>query len=539
MNINYFKTLIMLLILLILNLYGHSTVILAAEFSSEEERFLLLLDHFERNYSTHYANLGDDKLQGYTQALYERLSGIPIKQDRLSDKTIRDILREMVPLPTAISDTTLQDLTHFIEQSTDPLSLRNTVALVSKALPDQGLDFFTSLYNPFDLCYFDHARERWLKAINDYTTTVPHKDHPEVQVKMIGAHTIDPNESVKTLIDHFLPNQHAFSALYEGVSSSESKDKRKIFINYIFDNCNQKSPHFDNPSAPITIPTITDILGKIGLQLFKEALEEERNTQNYRNAVFLSSVKTYHGYHFRAEETGASPAQKHAVWIAGPSSSGKTYSLKNILKEQILIRNAPDESAPPPYPPPSFITIDGAIDRELSQMRQLIVRCALSLGYPGISDLHEHTFLQVKEYVKEAAMRSTNPTLHLAIPNTFTEKAEVIVHSILNLPTEDMSKLAENHFQQMLINIKEDKTSTDSESIILSTDPADENTLRISSMGRFQTRVTFQGERRAFLAPKEVLTLQTLEGNPLDLTLSYPNQALPIESKIYEKDYFA
>ena len=70
--------------------------------------------------------------------------------------------------------------------------------------------------------------------------------------------------------------------------------------------------------------------------------------------------------------------------------------------------------------------MDGGVEREVSQMRQLVLQTALSLGFKGIEDLEKKTepknsknkAIKIKSYIEKAAGKHKG--LHLAIPATFT-----------------------------------------------------------------------------------------------------------------------
>jgi len=155
---------------------------------------------------------------------------------------------------------------------------------------------------------------------------------------------------------------------------------------------------------------LKDLLGDEGFRLYKQAIKEEGKSKAFRRAVFEAS---------REHVEGPAWSKRLILWVGGPSSSGKTYSAMNVLKflkekePKLLGENKANVSGN------DVVFADGSFDRELSQMRQMVLQCALASGYQGISDLHKHSqALSVKQYVKEAVLASER--FHMVIPETFT-----------------------------------------------------------------------------------------------------------------------
>ena len=49
----------------------------------------------------------------------------------------------------------------------------------------------------------------------------------------------------------------------------------------------------------------------------------------------------------------------------------------------------------------SVVSVDGGVEREVSQMRQMVLQVAVTRGYKGIGDLHKNTKLKTKQIVIE------------------------------------------------------------------------------------------------------------------------------------------
>lgn len=192
------------------------------------------------------------------------------------------------------------------------------------------------------------------------------------------------------------------------------------------------------------------------LKLYKRALEEERNSPAYRNAVVMLGVQNY------AKESVAQnwTLPKHFV-VGGSSGAGKTFGTRTILR--LLIRTA--QSTPrlkdafytdggPKNPTPGqttkvkyIVSVDGGDARAASQIRKMVLQCALVLGYKGITDLHSNSsVLDIKDHIKEAAF-APGSVVHVVEPRTFSdmrietynkivEDPKRVVFCIVNTPPE-------------------------------------------------------------------------------------------------------
>lgn len=162
----------------------------------------------------------------------------------------------------------------------------------------------------------------------------------------------------------------------------------------------------NNPeSATITLKKF---LGAKGCELYKLALEEERYSKNFMDAVFKQSTTNCSGFRWKA---------RPVVYVAGPSASGKTTAAKAALEKA-------DQFLPKDYSSTTtnqVVSVDGGIVRAISQMRKLVIQMANKQGYSGISDLHKQSKVleAVKDQVKAEAL--DNPKLGVVIPETFVE----------------------------------------------------------------------------------------------------------------------
>ncbi len=159
----------------------------------------------------------------------------------------------------------------------------------------------------------------------------------------------------------------------------------------------------DDPESYLV--TMKELLGSYGLKLYHDAIEEERNSAAFRNAVFLQSTTHHDGPKWK---------KRLVLWVGGPSASGKSFAsdaLVDYVGTEVMERDDTDLSGN------TIVSIDGGTEREVSQMRQLLLQLALQKGYPGIDDLHDETKLKMKRKIQEAVVQ--NPNLHVVIPDTF------------------------------------------------------------------------------------------------------------------------
>ncbi|MBS0287041.1 MAG: hypothetical protein JSR17_07085 [Proteobacteria bacterium] len=221
------------------------------------------------------------------------------------------------------------------------------------------------------------------------------------------------------------------------------------------------------------------------VKLYKEAIEEENNSIEFRKAVFMHATDNFYGPKF-------SPPVD--LTLGGASGTGKSYatkllifdlSRKNLINKLDKIAEGYDPSFNPKEPyggndqrvkdiiaaktkiteinPAAdvdkafeamkshfeqlagkfeddekmqalkrecvkgndVVAKDGGKEREMSQVRQVMLHGALSLGYPGISDLHSKSKkLKLKILVKKAALNAESEAepFNTATPNTFSKE---------------------------------------------------------------------------------------------------------------------
>lgn len=244
--------------------------------------------------------------------------------------------------------------------------------------------------------------------------------------------------------------------------------------------------------------TLHELLGDEGFRLYKKAMKEEGKSRAFREAVFSKALKFVEG----------KPWSKRLIlWVGGPSSSGKTYSAKNVLnylageKSNPLGAQENDKEGSN-----GVVFADGSFDRETSQMRQMVLQCALASGYKGIRDLYKHgAALMVRNHLKHAALASDH--LSLVIPETFTRPSAI--KEMLNYE----SLIKKGKFVQILSEIKAEESH--------------DKSIEAKHEARFRATVNHMGELRAWRT------------EPFDASeIRMNNMNIGCESKIYEPQNF-
>lgn len=216
--------------------------------------------------------------------------------------------------------------------------------------------------------------------------------------------------------------------LYEGIREYRARQTnadpmfhRKRFIEHV-NQVNQQHAGFSgktedrktNPDgATIKLDNLLNITvnGESinGAELYKNALQEERYSVEYMNAVLDSSWEHHEGKGL---------AERPIVIIAGPSASGKSFAADAMVQETArLLPTVPQSRSG--Y---DVVAVDNGKARETSQMRKLAIQLAVGKGYSGIQDLHDQSKVlrEVKDIIQEAALET--PNLGLVIPETFSDQ---------------------------------------------------------------------------------------------------------------------
>lgn len=168
-----------------------------------------------------------------------------------------------------------------------------------------------------------------------------------------------------------------------------------------------KTRQNDPDSATITMK---ELLGENGYRLYELALEEERYSTAYMDAVLNRSTR---------EHVGEKWAERFILLVGGPSSSGKTYASSEVVKVCTpLLQKDQSAGTVKNYD----ISVDGGNFREMSQMRKLVIKLAIGKGYTGVQDLQEaseKTLSSAKERLQDYVLDPKNKH-SVVIPETFS-----------------------------------------------------------------------------------------------------------------------
>lgn len=202
--------------------------------------------------------------------------------------------------------------------------------------------------------------------------------------------------------------------LYKGINNPEAaknqKSAREQFIDALQEVLNDPIRNNTDPTGNPTDRAVKleDLLGPRILTLYHNAIAEEEQDPNFRDAVLAESLRQYDGPKW---------SERVVLWVGGPSASGKSFGADSAIRE--MSSKLPKSQKTEDDGKTNVVAfVDGGIEREVSQMRQLVLQVALAKGYPGINDLHKHSKLGIKKHIEKAALASGN--ISLVIPNTFS-----------------------------------------------------------------------------------------------------------------------
>lgn len=180
-----------------------------------------------------------------------------------------------------------------------------------------------------------------------------------------------------------------------------------------------ESPDIRSTSPEQATITMEALLGEEGVALYQLAIEEERFSKEFVNAVFAKSTVKVEGAIW--------DKRRPIITVAGPSSSGKSVAAQAVLEQanrfmpKKQAQSVPGAESEPPAPQETNYAVfsDGGIERELSQVRKIAIQLALRNGYTGVSDLEKMS--EVKNKVKTCVFNEVkaSQTLGLVIPETF------------------------------------------------------------------------------------------------------------------------
>ncbi len=221
---------------------------------------------------------------------------------------------------------------------------------------------------------------------------------------------------------------------------------RNKFIQYL----EKKIKEFTEKSGPKekTIQVSTEVLlGSDGLALYKLALEEEAHSRQYFNAVLESSKMTVDG-----KPWGETPPM---IIVGGPSGSGKSYAARAIT-EHLATKIQKEKIAPvsdleekvfdriPSDKQTTFLSIDGGITREVSEMRKLVIQYGEFIGKQAtdFEDISKEKLKNIKDLIKEYAKVKTE--WGIILPETFASAKKKKIKEAQEIADSKEASVLEN-----------------------------------------------------------------------------------------------
>lgn len=256
--------------------------------------------------------------------------------------------------------------------------------------------------------------DAWKAKIGNYEIPNPKDDKESIETYQTPA---ESRENVAQL----LSKKEALKALYTGSKkSAEQGNARKKLFNKLAGILADSKLNYTVPAGENDIRSespekctikMEKFLGsKYALRLCKEAAKEEENDARFRDGVFLKSLKY---------RSGRKWLKKVILWIIGPSGGGKSEIANEMLD---IFSNENNKNIPKGTETTgnNIVAVDGGIEREVSQVRKMILHVLQIKGQTGISDLSEYTKTKVKKKIREAAL--IQPDLHIVYPDTLVGK---------------------------------------------------------------------------------------------------------------------
>ena len=342
--------------------------------------------------------------------------------------------------------------------------------------------------------WIEDQKKAWKENIGKYN------------IKDANGNAISPPESIQK-VDAILTNPKAKSKLFEGCPPENQPEKtkaREAFVDYMLSKVFDVTKQANNIRAEqISMDKLLDAEGK---KLYKAAIKEEHNSRAFRAANVLK------GHTF---VPGDPPKVPVSLKVLGPSASGKSTAsdqfVQNISKSDQIATN-PNSTKKGN----DFVAIDGAIERELSQVSSLIFQVATkNLGYQGVKGLEKTGLDKIKTYVKSATKKQ--PDVSVVTPLTYaTEGAgshisEALVKARLESQMAKEQKKAEKDGRVFIVGAV--KPPSDSK----------------EDIEKFRGTVGVMGNKRAWVKPGEI--------KPKDLLLD-PQAKNTAESKAYGAENF-
>lgn len=252
-------------------------------------------------------------------------------------------------------------------------------------------------------------------ALADFLEANPSSTSKDLMEQI--SHYKQPQGIAKTFVTDRIGEDIRNNYLYAGIEEyKQRRDKdvppdyyRKLFVQYVTGDVSNTFMRLDRTTTQPDLVTINlkDLLKDKGAELYKLALEEEMNSEEYRDAVFQASTQHIEG---------AKWTQRLALIIAGPSASGKSFATTPTVKKasEFLTTDSTDQTGN------DVICVDGGVGRDVSQMRKLAIQVANKRGYSGIQDLHDKSkvLTGLREIILNTALQSS---LGVVIPETFSK----------------------------------------------------------------------------------------------------------------------
>lgn len=252
---------------------------------------------------------------------------------------------------------------------------------------------------------------------NTTSSTTPdgHPEPGQIKWSSLVDNFGEMKSHAQNCLANVLTHESARDALYEGTNDpadNNSKAARIEFLNYLQDVLMPAMKRLE-PANEKGIE-LKDFLDAKGFELYKAAVNEEVRSRAFRDAVFQKSTNHY---------DGPTWSQRLIAPFAGPSAAGKSVSQPELIKK--IAKQMPKSDRNEGN---DVVSVDGGVEREMSQIRGMVLQVALAKGYNSITDLDKKenkADVTLKKIVEKTVLAT--PGLNMVIPKTYTREALNVV----------------------------------------------------------------------------------------------------------------
>lgn len=272
---------------------------------------------------------------------------------------------------------------------------------------------------------------------------------------------LNSEKNAQEFVDGIFSDSTARAKLYKGTNLVEEDEEygvlntktsaREAFVSYLeerFDSMSECTQSMDDKimspkDARVSMDDLFVGDGGKGKKLYQKAVAEERSSVHFRNALIATSCKQY----------GEQKWDKRlAITTVGPSVTSKVdladktiKSLDSTMSDKPKVTNSEGTAN-------TVLFIDTDLEKELSQMRNLLLKTAVKKGFSGVKDVDkvEEKIPSVTRRLISAAQEQ--PDLNICVSSNsgdsvykkFSADNEDVLKVLINVTAEDKKAFKDN-----------------------------------------------------------------------------------------------